>query len=195
MNNSHPTYAPQAAIFAKQYPQLEAASLHIDAPTCFDVLNGRGQGVQRHPGNVKYRTLVLLNKGLYAKCLKSDKAKISRGIVAAVRELGGRFLELDEQSGIYSDIGDKKAYEKTSQALREGQTKIRKQMYSEMSSSHNTPLLDRRPIAISSEGYFRYSVELLESLYKSEEMAASQSPPSRKISPCPSLGSEESNDC
>lgn len=27
-----------------------------------DVLNGRGQGVQRHPGNVKYRTLVVLNK-------------------------------------------------------------------------------------------------------------------------------------
>lgn len=27
-----------------------------------DVLNGRGQGVQRHPGNVKYRTLVFVNK-------------------------------------------------------------------------------------------------------------------------------------
>lgn len=27
-----------------------------------DVLNGRGQGVQRHPGNVKYRTLVYVNK-------------------------------------------------------------------------------------------------------------------------------------
>jgi hypothetical protein len=27
-----------------------------------DVLNGRGQGVQRHAGNVKYRTLVFVNK-------------------------------------------------------------------------------------------------------------------------------------
>lgn len=30
--------------------------------TARDVLNGRGQGVQRHPGNVKYRTLVFVNK-------------------------------------------------------------------------------------------------------------------------------------
>ena len=30
--------------------------------TSRDVLNGRGQGVQRHPGNVKYRTLVFVNK-------------------------------------------------------------------------------------------------------------------------------------
>ena len=33
----------------------------------------------------------------------------------AIRELGGRFLELEERSGIYNDIGDKKATEKTSQ--------------------------------------------------------------------------------
>jgi hypothetical protein len=31
-------------------------------PTHRDVLNGRGQGVQRHPGNVKYRKLVFVNK-------------------------------------------------------------------------------------------------------------------------------------
>ena len=34
----------------------------IFQPTSRDVLNGRGQGVQRHPGNVKYRTLVFVNK-------------------------------------------------------------------------------------------------------------------------------------
>jgi hypothetical protein len=28
----------------------------------YDVLNGRGQGVQRHPGNVNYRILVFVNK-------------------------------------------------------------------------------------------------------------------------------------
>ena len=56
---------------------------------------------------------------------------LEQGIVAAIRQLGGRFLELDERTGIYTDIGDKKAVEKTSQALREGQTKIRKQMYKE----------------------------------------------------------------
>jgi hypothetical protein len=34
----------------------------ISTYTPRDVLNGRGQGVQRHPGNVKYRTLVYVNK-------------------------------------------------------------------------------------------------------------------------------------
>lgn len=49
-----------------------------DAPTLRDVLNGRGQGVQRHPGNVKYRTLVFVNKvsgrllRVYFLCRVSD---------------------------------------------------------------------------------------------------------------------------
>ncbi len=30
--------------------------------TSRDVLNGRGQRVQSHPGNIKYRTLVFVNK-------------------------------------------------------------------------------------------------------------------------------------
>lgn len=34
----------------------------IMSATIRDVLNGRGQGVQRHPGNVKYRMLVFVNK-------------------------------------------------------------------------------------------------------------------------------------
>ena len=43
-------------------PQNETATSLIAAPTYRDVLNGRGQGVQRHPGNVKYRALVYVNK-------------------------------------------------------------------------------------------------------------------------------------
>lgn len=40
----------------------EAPAVPVIAPTCRDVLNGRGQGVQRHPGNEKYRKLVFVNK-------------------------------------------------------------------------------------------------------------------------------------
>ncbi|KAL9180825.1 hypothetical protein ACHAXT_011278 [Thalassiosira profunda] len=152
----------------------------ITAPTLRDVLNGRGQGVQRHPGNVKYRTLVFVNKGLYAKCPRNDKMKISKGIVGAIRELGGRFLELDERTGIYRDIGDKKATEKTSQALREGQTKIRKQMYKDEEMAGGAPAHDTSLLTaagglqreISAEGYFGYSVQVLESLYSQEAGAA-----------------------
>jgi len=199
MNRHHfGTYNPAAAAAAAGYNQHQQYQQSQTAPppgitshTLRDVLNGRGQGVQRHPGNVKYRTLVFVNKGLYAKCPRTDKIKISKGIVAAVRELGGRFLELEERTGIYRDIGDKKATEKTSQALREGQTKIRKQMYSDekkaggaqtydmsiLASSHTAAAAPASNMAnggsreISGEGYFGYSVQVLESLYREDENA------------------------
>ena len=93
-----------------------------------DVLCGRGGAALRHAGNQTYRKLVSLNKGLYITCLKTEKLKISRSIVAAIREKKGRFLEKDTKSGTWFDIGDKKAVEKTSQALREGQPKLRQQI-------------------------------------------------------------------
>jgi len=95
-----------------------------------------------------------------------------QGIVAAIREVGGRFLELDERSGTYRDIGDKKATEKTSQALREGQKEIRQELY-KTNEMYNVR-------EMSAEGYFGYSVQVLESLHNSEDQnnpeAASASP-------------------
>lgn len=59
---------------------------------------------------------------------------ISRSIVEAVRSLDppGRFLEKDRNTGLWSDIGDKKAVEKTSQALRDGAANLRKQLSADM---------------------------------------------------------------
>lgn len=100
----------------------------ITDPRDTDVLCGRGGAALRHPGNQTYRRLVNLNKGLYITCLKTEKLKISRSIVAAIREQNGRFLEKDGAKGSWYDIGDKKAIEKTSQALREGQPKLRQKI-------------------------------------------------------------------
>lgn len=103
----------------------ESGMTGITDPRDTDVLCGRGGAALRHPGNQTYRRLVNLNKGLYITCLKTEKLKISRSIVAAIREQNGRFLEKDAAKGSWFDIGDKKAIEKTSQALREGQPKLR----------------------------------------------------------------------
>jgi len=100
----------------------------ITDPHKTDVLCGRGGAALRHPGNQTYRRLVNLNKSLYITCLKTEKLKISRSIVAAIREQQGRFLERDAKKQTWYDIGDKKAIEKTSQALREGQPKLRQKM-------------------------------------------------------------------
>ena len=80
---------------------------------------------------------------------------------------------MDERSGTYRDIGDKKATEKTSQALREGQKEIRQELY-KTNEMYNVR-------EMSAEGYFGYSVQVLESLHNSEdqnnpEAAASASP-------------------
>ena len=78
---------------------------------------------------MSYRKIVALNKEGYATCLKNEKLRISKSIVAAMREVGGRFLErldggtsmtIDEKDedgnpAAYRDIGDRRAVEKTSQ--------------------------------------------------------------------------------
>lgn len=48
--------------------------------------------------------------------------------MAAIREQNGRFLEKDANDETWYDIGDKKAIEKTSQALRENQPKLRQKI-------------------------------------------------------------------
>lgn len=114
----------------------------ITDPRETDVLCGRGGAALRHPGNQTYRRLVNLNKGLYITCLKTEKLKISRSIVAAIREQDGRFLEREAKKQTWYDIGDKKAIEKTSQALREGQPKLRQKMIDtgQIAPSHGTSM-------------------------------------------------------
>jgi len=107
--------------------QEELPRKNVTDPLDTDVLCGRGGAALRHPGNKTYRTLVQLNKGLYITCIKSEKLKISKSIVAAIREQKGRFLEKNK-AGTWDDIGDRKATEKTSQALREGQPKLKQKI-------------------------------------------------------------------
>mmetsp|Transcript_37757 Transcript_37757/g.90330 ORF Transcript_37757/g.90330 Transcript_37757/m.90330 type:complete len:568 (+) Transcript_37757:384-2087(+) len=117
-----------------------------------DIICGRGGVALKHPGNLAYRKIVGLNKELYATCLKTEKLRISKSIVAAIREIDGRFLEredgktsssLDEKDEngnpvTWKDIGDKRAVEKTSQALREGQPKLLKKLAAQKGSASAT---------------------------------------------------------
>jgi hypothetical protein len=59
---------------------------------------------------------------------KRQKMQISRSIVDAVRSSGGRFLDKSPTTGFWADIGDRKAIEKTSQALRDGASGLRKEL-------------------------------------------------------------------
>ena len=63
------------------------------------------------------------------KARKNDKPAISRAIVRSVREKNGRFLKKDEKTGLWFEIGDDAAREKTSQALRQRAPEMRKLLF------------------------------------------------------------------
>jgi len=106
----------------------------IPQPHPHDVLCGRGGGTNNHIGNSHWRMLVAANKQLYTTLPKRQKMLLSRSIVNAVRSQNppGRFLQKDSKSNQWFDVGDQRAQEKTSQALREGAPDIRKKVAAEI---------------------------------------------------------------
>ena len=106
---------------------------NISEPHDHDVLYGRGGGTNHHPGNKRYRKMVEDKKLDYVNSKRLDKPLVALEIIKAWREQQppGRFLKLDEKTGMWFDVGDKKAREKTSQALREKAPQIRKQQEEE----------------------------------------------------------------
>lgn len=86
-----------------------------------DILCGRGGLTNHHKGNKRFRDIVTLHRPDYVRAAKIQKPSVARVIVRAIRngDPPGRFLKKDKKTGLWYDIGDKRAAEKTSQALRE----------------------------------------------------------------------------
>lgn len=100
-----------------------------------DVLCGRGGSINSHPGNERFRILVEKRKRVYLTArFKREKRLIACSIVSEIRALDppGRFLSRDAKSGLWKDIGDEKARDKTSQALRENAPSIRAEIETEI---------------------------------------------------------------
>ena len=73
-----------------------------------------------HPGNRRFRDIIALHRPDYVRATKMDKPNVARKIVRAIRKGNppGRFLRKGPD-GMWRDVGDKVAAEKTSQGLRE----------------------------------------------------------------------------
>jgi hypothetical protein len=95
-----------------------------------DILSGRGGGTNLHPGNRNFRDLINLHRKSYLQAKKNEKPAISRSIVKSIRQRGGRFLKKDGKSGVWLEIGDAGAREKTSQALRQKAPEMRQLLFS-----------------------------------------------------------------
>ena len=79
-------------------------------------------------GNEYFRALVKKHKVAYVACPKPTKARFSRLIVDEIYARNGRFLKQDPNTKLCYDIGDKKALDKTRQALREGAPELLKEI-------------------------------------------------------------------
>ena len=111
----------------------------IPQPYSHDVLCGRGGGTNNHVGNAHWRMLVAANKELYVTLPKRQKMLLSKSIVNAVRSQAppGRFLQKDSKTDKWYDVGDQRAQEKTSQALREGAPTIREKVQSPSAATYS----------------------------------------------------------
>ena len=81
-----------------------------------DVLFGRGGLTNSHPGNRRFRDIILLHRPDYVRAIKIEKPNVARKIVRAIRcgSPPGRFLKKDPKNGLWYDVGDRHAAEKTS---------------------------------------------------------------------------------
>ena len=102
----------------------------ITKPHPHDVLSGRGNNINMHPGNQYFRSLVKYLKNEYVMSAKGDKPVFAKYIFKHIRVLDppGRFLKKNGEH--WEDIGEKKAMEKTRQALREDADKVKNEIES-----------------------------------------------------------------
>jgi len=111
----------------------------VDTPNPNDVLCGRGGNINSHRGNEQFRSFVEKRKRVYLTArFKREKRLIASSIVNEIRAMDppGRFLarkgSMKDNSGYWYDIGDEKARDKTSQALRENAPSIRAEIETEI---------------------------------------------------------------
>mmetsp|Transcript_13936 Transcript_13936/g.17535 ORF Transcript_13936/g.17535 Transcript_13936/m.17535 type:complete len:1312 (-) Transcript_13936:199-4134(-) len=110
-------------------------------PTVNDVLFERDDCTNNYPGNKRWRKLVAAYKRLYVSLPNMDKTrKVAESIVLIVRQQNppGRFLQKDENTALWHDVGEENAILTTIQALRDEEPEFVKEMMKENSS-------DRQP--------------------------------------------------
>lgn len=119
-------------------------------PLPSQVVCGRGCGhFSSSKGNLAFRKLVEDNLDRYEDAPKQNKMDISQEIVAIIRKRGGKFLQFDVETSKWSDMGDRRAIEKTSQTFRDMRTKPNGAI--KVSTTKNSPTLSSPAISASSK--------------------------------------------
>ncbi len=129
-----------------------------EEPHSNDVLCGRGQVINAHPGNVHFRSIVNHLKLEYVMSKKADKKVFANVIVESIRSRNppGRFLKQDKETKLWYDVGDKVALGKTRQALREGapiiEDRLRKRLEQPKQPNHHQ-LLNSQALVVEGQSH------------------------------------------
>lgn len=159
---------------------------------------GRGGETNNHVGNITYRDLVKKYQRQYLRAKRRVKPKIARAIVDTVRRSGGRFLKKVPSENTWRDVGNTKAREKTSQALREGAPELRvdgvavvnkKQNKSTTNNNTNSHMMQQHPIMHHHQPYFQDKDHKKRKQSPTDIMLGSISPDANLVSPTPSSDS------
>lgn len=115
-------------------------------PNDQDILSGRGAGVNLHPGNVYFRSLIKEYKEIYLTVADaSQKRHIIKEIVRKAKSNGGRFLKLDSESNLWVIVPSKEVEKKTGQAIREGGPTLREKIKQSSARTHVLPSEQNKP--------------------------------------------------
>ncbi len=106
--------------------ESSAASGGVVKPMKDDILSGRGAGVNLHPGNVYFRSLIQKHKQSYIEGDPGAKKRIIKQIHEMTTKRG-RFLKQDPETELWQPITVEEARKKTGQALRENAPALKKQ--------------------------------------------------------------------
>lgn len=120
VNTNLPSGIPGGPEGGSKKPLMALGSARV---TDLDVLLGRGGMTNKHPGNVRFRSLVDSLKPSYLSLGSSKKKKkqFSETLMHKVMEYGGRFLVCHQgKIGMWTEADLATARKKCSQALREG---------------------------------------------------------------------------
>jgi hypothetical protein len=97
-------------------------SAYTVEPRNNDILFGRGPIINRHPGNVRFRQVVLELRQVYGEMTKTEKYDFSKVLLERMKNENRRFLKKSLLDRLWYEVDDERARVKVSQALREGNT-------------------------------------------------------------------------
>ena len=91
----------------------------LSAPTCNDVICGRGGRGPHHEGNKKYLQIIEDSLPFYISAKKGEKIQLAKTIVDRVHQQTPRGRFMKREKGAWTELDTYKAVKKTSQSFRD----------------------------------------------------------------------------